>query len=78
MRVTTPDLKVITAQGEENKTFSFNGQQLFYSAQQTLFYDNDIIESCVNLNKEDFAQGEYNIELYTEGYKLGEAKIVLK
>lgn len=77
MRVTTPDLTVFTAQGEENKTFNFNGKELFYSAKQPLYYDNDIIESCVNLNKEGFKKGEYNVELYTEGYKLGEAKVVL-
>ena len=79
MRVTTPDLKVVAAQGEADNSFSFNGQKLLYSAKQVLYYDNDIIESCVNLDKEsDFVAGEYSVELYTEGYKLGETKVVLK
>lgn len=79
MRVTTPDLKVIAAKGEANNTFSFNGQPLMYSAKQALFYEQDIIESCINMDKEsDFAAGEYTVELYTEGYKLGETKVILK
>jgi predicted nuclease with TOPRIM domain len=79
MRVTTPDLKVIAAKGEANNTFSFNGQPLMFSAKQALFYEQDIIESCINLDKEtDFVAGEYTVELYTEGYKLGETKVILK
>ena len=79
MRVTTPDLKVIAAKGETNNTFSFNGQPLMYSAKQALFYEQDIIESCINMDKEsDFVAGEYTVELYTEGYKLGETKVILK
>ncbi len=77
MRVTTPDLKVVAAKGGDN-VFNFNGQPLMYSAKQALFYENDIIESCINLDKEsDFVAGEYTIELYTEGYMLGEAKVNL-
>jgi hypothetical protein len=79
MRVTTPDLKVIAAQGEDDNTFRFNGKPLMYSAKQALFYEQDIIESCINMDKEsDFVAGEYSIELYTEGYMLGSTKVVLK
>ena len=50
-----------------------------YSAKQTMVYNNEIIESCINYDKvNDFTAGEYTIELYTEGYKLGEAKVTLK
>ena len=78
MRITTPELKVLASKDGDN-TFNFNGQPLMYSAKQTLFYNNDIIESCINFDKvNDFAAGEYTVELYTEGYKLGEAKITLK
>lgn len=79
VRINTPDLKVITAQGEENKSFSFNGQPLFYSGKQTIYYNQDILEGCVNVDKtSDFVAGEYTIEVYTEGYKLGESKLTLK
>lgn len=79
MRVTTPDLKVITAQGEADKTFNFNGKPLMYSAKQTMYYDQDIIESCLNMDKEaDFVSGEYTVELYTEGYMLGATKVTLR
>jgi predicted RNase H-like nuclease (RuvC/YqgF family) len=79
MRVTTPDLRVLAAQGEEDNSFSFNGQPLLFSAKQVLFYEQDIIESCMNMDREsDFVAGEYSVELYTEGYMLGSAKVILK
>lgn len=78
MRISTPELKVLASKDGEN-TFNFNGQPLMYSAKQNMFYENDIIESCINFDKvNDFVAGEYTIELYTEGYKLGEAKVTLK
>ena len=77
LRVTTPDLKVIAAKGDN--TFTFNGQPLMYSAKQSMYYDQDILESCINMDKDsDFVAGEYTVELYTEGYKLGESKVILK
>lgn len=77
MRITTPDLKVL-ASDEPNHVFNFNGQPLMFSSKQAVFYENDIIESCINLDKKaDLVKGEYMIELYTEGYKLGEAKLIL-
>lgn len=79
MRVTTPDLKVLAFQGEDKNSFSFNGQPLIYSAKQAVFYENDIVESCINMDRDaDFVKGEYTVELFTEGYKLGEAKFTLK
>jgi len=78
MRITTPELKVLASKDGEN-TFNFNGQPLMYSAKQNMFYENDIIESCINFDKaNDFVTGEYTIELFTEGYRLGEAKVTLK
>jgi len=78
MRITTPELKVLASKDGEN-TFNFNGQPLMYSAKQNMFYENDIIESCINFDKaNDFVAGEYTIELFTEGYRLGEAKVTLK
>ena len=79
LRVTTPDLKVVAAQGQGDNTFTFNGQPLMYSAKQSLYYEQDIIESCINMDKaSDFVAGVYTVELYTEGYKLGETKVILK
>lgn len=79
MRVTTPDLRVLAFKGDESNVFTFNGQPLMYSAKQILFYENDLLESCINMDRDDeLVKGEYTVELYTEGYKLGESKFVLK
>ena len=31
-----------------------------------------------NLDKEEFSAGDYTIEMFTEGYKLGETKLTLR
>jgi len=74
MRISTPELKVLASK-DGNNTFNFNGQPLMYSAKQTMVYNNEIIESCINYDKvNDFIAGEYTIELYTEGYNLARPK----
>ncbi|MCT4624128.1 MAG: hypothetical protein N4A46_10940 [Schleiferiaceae bacterium] len=78
VRITTSENTVLAAQGEDEKSFEFNGQPLIYSAKAEVDYQNENTMVCVNFDKEDFAKGEYNIEMFTEGYKVGETKLTLK
>lgn len=77
VRITTSDNTVLAAQGEEEKSFEFNGQPLIYSAKAEVDYQNENMMVCVNFDKEDFAKGEYTVEMFTEGYKIGESKVSL-
>jgi len=77
VRITTSDNTVLAAQGEDEKSFEFNGQPLIYSAKTEVDYQNQNTMICVNFDKEEFSKGEYTIELFTEGYKIGETKVSL-
>ncbi len=77
VRITTSDNTVLAAQGEDEKSFEFNGQPLIYSAKTEVDYQNENTMICVDFNKEEFSKGEYTIEMFTEGYKIGETKVSL-
>lgn len=78
VRITTSDNTVLAAQGEDEKSFEFNGQPLIYSAKAELDYQNENTMLCVDFDKDEFSNGEYTIEMFTEGYKIGETKLNLK
>ena len=77
VRITTSDNTVLAAQGEDEKSFEFNGQPLIYSAKTEVDYQNENTMICVDFDKEEFSKGEYTIEMFTEGYKIGETKVSL-
>lgn len=80
MRITTPEKTILSGKKDaaQTKTFSFNGQDLLYSNSLSVYYEGEPLESCISYDKDsEFAKGDYLIELYTEGYKIGEAKVAL-
>jgi hypothetical protein len=77
VRITTSDNTVLAAQGEDEKSFEFNGQPLIYSAKTEVDYQNENTMICVDFDKEEFSKGEYTIAMFTEGYKIGETKVSL-
>lgn len=78
VRITTSDNTVLAAQDEEQKSFEFNGQPLIYSAKTEVDYQNENTMICVDFDKEEFSKGEYTVEMFTEGYKIGETKVSLR
>ena len=79
MRITTSDNTVLVdTESEGGSSFDFNGQPLMYSAMSEVDYNNEITVMCMDFDKEEFSKGDYLIELFTEGYKLGETTISLK
>ena len=78
VRITTSDNTVLVAQEEGKSSFEFNGQPLLYSAKMEVDYQNEIAVVCINFDKVDFSSGDYKIEIFTEGYKLGDDSINLK
>ncbi len=78
VRITTSDNTVLVAQEEGKSSFEFNGQPLLYSAKTEVDYQNEIAVICINFDKENFDSGDYKVELFTEGYKLGEDILNLK
>lgn len=78
VRITTSDNTVLAAQNEEQKSFEFNGQPLIYSAKTEVDYQNDNTMICIDFDKDEFSKGEYTVEMFTEGYKIGETKVSLR
>ena len=78
MRITTSENTVLANTTEEESSFDFNGQPLMYSTKMDFEYSNEISVICMNYDKEEFSAGDYTIEMFTEGYKLGETKLTLR
>ena len=70
MRVLRPDSLVITS--SPDNVIDFKGEKIVYSANRSVDYINQDIEMCIFLdNSGDFIVGNYTVELYLEGNKIG-------
>lgn len=80
MRVLTPGLKVLTAERDSttgSNTFMVQGNELFYSASKSVWFENEAANVCLTVDREEFEKGTYTVEIYTEGAKVGEGRFVL-
>ncbi|MBN2482189.1 MAG: hypothetical protein JXB19_10635 [Bacteroidales bacterium] len=76
MRIIRPDELILPSDGGE--TFEFNGEQVVYSAQRELDYQNSDIDICIFWTKNtDLIAGNYTVILYAEGYEIGSASFSL-
>ncbi len=77
LRVVRPDQLVITP--SPDNLFEVKGEQLIFSANRAVDYANTDIEMCIFLdNTGDFIPGDYNVELYLDGEKIGLGGFTLK
>lgn len=77
LRIYRPDGFLMTPSAEN--VFESNDGTLIFSAKRDLEYENQDIEMCIFYDKtEEFVAGDYSVELYTEGYKIGESVFTLK
>ncbi len=76
VRITSPDGYVLTT--EEVPTFDFEGERLTYSASREVDYQNDDLEVGIFYNGSGFTAGTYLVQLYTDGYQIGSAEIVMR
>jgi predicted nuclease with TOPRIM domain len=76
MRVLRPDSLVITS--SPDNIFDYRGNKMIYSASRTVEYMNQDIDMCIFLdNTGDFIIGNYSVDLYLEGNKIGHTTFVL-
>jgi hypothetical protein len=77
LKIVRPDEVVLPAGSGE--TFSFNGEQVIYSAKRQLEYENKDIDMCIFWDKNaDLIAGNYTVILYAENYEIGSATFTLK
>lgn len=72
VRVIDPSGSVVTNQGNTG-AFTFNGQEMVYTTKQQVNYTNNrpMVEVVYPFNRPE-KKGKYNVELYAEGYKIGQ------
>lgn len=79
MRVLTPELKVVVNQSDSVATnkFMVQGNELFFTASKSVWYENTDQNVCLSYDKEDWVKGTYTVEIYIGDAKVQEARFVL-
>lgn len=80
LRILDPDGAVLSDMATGSGSFVHNGKELIYSSSQTVTFDNskqsvDILYGRGGIPLKD---GKYAIELYSEGFKIGEGDFTVK
>lgn len=82
VRIITPDNKVLSsASNASGMMDNANGGQLSYSVMKTIaLTQNEVVKDVtVDWNQDgDYPKGSYIIEIYNEGYKVGNGSVTLK
>lgn len=80
IRVLDPDGSTIFDASTGSGNFTFNGQELAYTTRGDLNYDNEnlYIEMVYDRGGTAYREGNYKVELYAEGFKIGEGGFVVK
>lgn len=80
LRVLDPDGAVLSDMATGSGSFMFNGKELIFSSKQTVSFTNtgqsvDIFYGRGGIPMKD---GKYSIELYSEGFKIGQGDFTVK
>lgn len=80
LRIISPDALVLEDGSGEPKTFKFDGVSGVYSVKREIQYDNTEQEVCVyyTIQDEELPTGQYIVELYEAGSKIGTATFDLR
>lgn len=77
LRIVRPDNIVLTS--GETDLVEIDGQQLVYTANRELEYENKDIDMCIFWDKtEELISGTYNVFIYAENYQIGTSSFDLK
>lgn len=76
LRIISPDGFPLST--EALPTFKYEGQTLTYSASRTVDYQNTDLPVSIFYNGSGYIDGNYKIELYTNGYLLAKGEVSVK
>ena len=76
VRITGPDGYVMA--NASNATFDADGERLTYSASRQIDYDNADLPVNVYYNGSGIVAGNYSVEVYLDGQRIGSNEIVLR
>ena len=79
MRLLDPTGSVISDMATGSGTFSFAGKETVYTAKQTILFTNDgqTVDFIYDRGA-DYESGNYTIELFSEGYRIGQTTFAVK
>ncbi len=76
MRIARPDDVILTS---GVNFFEFEGEQIVYTATREVSYENVDVDLCIYWqNDGQLVPGNYNLNLYSDGYKIGSSTFALK
>jgi hypothetical protein len=80
IRVLDPSGAVISDMATGSGEFTYNGQGMIYTAMQRFNFDNSRqrIDFFYGRGGQRFNPGKYNIEVYSEGFRIGEGEFTIK
>ncbi len=76
VKIIGPDGAPITTKAQTTKV---DGTETLYTEKKTVDYQNEKTEQVVYCKKQgNYTKGEYTVEIFAEGYKVGSAKFTLR
>jgi len=79
IRVIDENGQVIFDVAKGSGTFIFNGKEEFYTSAQDILFDNTKQKLSFLYEKgSEYASGNYTVEIFTDGYKMGSAQFAVK
>ncbi len=76
VKIFSPDNQLLSNQ---EQSFEHKGEQIPYTEKREIEYNNKDIEACIFWsNQQKLSKGDYRIELFSEGYLIGQSTIHLK
>jgi DNA repair exonuclease SbcCD ATPase subunit len=79
IKIVDPDNNVLFDVASGAGTFMYEGREQFYTARQEILFDNT--QQKLNFLYEkgsDFAEGKYNVEIFADGYTIGNQSFIVK
>ena len=76
VRIVGPDGAVLS--GGADCIMEFEGDVISYSAEREVDYDNKDLDVSIFFNHNDIIPGVYKVEIYMDGYMIGEAELALR
>ncbi len=79
MRLLEPTGNVISDMALGSGTFNFGGKETVYTAKQVVYYANNgqTVDFVYDRDKK-YEKGQYKVELYAEGFRVGQTTFVIK
>jgi len=79
IRIVGPDDNVLFDVASGSGTFMFNGKEEFYTAKQEILFDNTRQKLSFDYEKGSaYVPGQYELQVYTDDYLMGEKEFIVK